>query len=51
MDTNKRWYGYMVQLPNGLYQYIEHRVDAVKFALSVGQVVFYNCLTCESEKC
>jgi hypothetical protein len=51
MNTEKRWYGYMVLKPNGLYHYIEHRVDAVKYALSMGQTTFYNCLTEDNEKC
>jgi hypothetical protein len=49
MDT-KCWHGYMVLQPDGSYLYIEHRVPAVKQALSVGQTTLYNCLTKETEK-
>ena len=47
---DKRWYGYKVLQPDDTWLYIEHRTVAVKQALSVGQVTFYNCLTEEEEK-
>jgi hypothetical protein len=51
MNEFKQWYGYLVTQPDGSQRYIEHRVDAVKQALSVGQTVFYNCLTEQQEIC
>ena len=41
----------MILNPDDSYKYVEHRVDAVKYALSVGKLTFYNCLTEQLEKC